>query len=69
MDRWTEEEELEEWELVTESGSVLFVQVPGSLSIDKDVKTCEDICGIIASTIGTSLTRFESWISWAARLM
>ena len=64
-----EEEELEEWELVTESGSVLFVQVPGSLSIDKDVKTCEDICGIIASTIGTSLTRFESWISWAARLM
>ena len=50
----------------------LFVTVPGSVRIDKDLKTMEDICKIISDSVGgTSLTkqRFESWIGWAARCL
>ena len=61
-----EEKDLDQWKLVTEM-DVLFVQVPGCLQIDKEDKTTMDICRLIADSIGTSLTKFESWISWAAR--
>ena len=66
-----EEKGIEQWKTVTEAEEARFVQVPGSLRIDKDLKTMEDICAIIAESVGTSLTksRFESWISWAARCM
>lgn len=64
-----EEKDLDQWKLVTEKDDVLFVQVPGSQCIDKDLKTMEDICTIISESIGTSLTKFESWIGWAARCM
>lgn len=66
-----EEAEISQWELVTDS-EALFVTVPGSVRIDKDLKTMEDICKIISDSVGgTSLTkqRFESWIGWAARCL